>query len=190
MRAGEHARMHDYVEVATQAQLDKAVKNGDIPVCRKGFFSAYDSATVDATPYVAIHKFGTGPKVKGGVVIDVPTTFESVAQWCDYYGVKQSRGRLTVFKGVDANLVSSHGMQYEPGSTVTAPDWDAGEWCGNGLHFSPRAFLTHRYTEAVRYLACTVKASDVTLLGDKIKAPSCKVLHEVDIDGERVPANV
>ena len=55
--------------------------------------------------------------------------------------------------------------------------------------------LARRYHHAdtTRFLACSVKASDVVVISghdvpDKVKVPALKVLHEVDVDGERVAA--
>ena len=39
---------------------------------------------------------------------------------------------------------------------------------------------------ATRFVACRIKLADAAPLGDKIKARSCVVLHEVTIDGEQV----
>jgi hypothetical protein len=40
--------MRDYVDVTTQDELDRVVAEGNIPVCREGFFIARGSATVRA----------------------------------------------------------------------------------------------------------------------------------------------
>jgi hypothetical protein len=203
-----------YIDVTTQTQLDKVVAAGDIPVCRgNGTFiasgsttvrasgsttvhasgsttvRAYGSTTIESSPAVAVQKFGRHVKAKGGVIIEVPTSFASVAEWAAYYGVKLSRGRIVVFKAVDDTFRSPHGATYTPGTITTAPDWSPREECGNGLHFSPRAFMATSYNyDATKYVACSVKASEAVLLGDKLKAPSCKVLHEVDLDGVEVSA--
>jgi len=57
------------------------------------------------------------------------------------------------------------------------------------LHFgrSPRA--AHVYYSGdgpPRFLACEIDLSESVPLDDKIKARSCRVLHEVDLDGNEV----
>lgn len=155
----------EFVNVKSQAELDKAVKNGDIPVCREGFFTAYDSATVEASKFVAVQRhagrYGT-PSVTGGVLIDVPE-IKTAQDFIDFYGLEVKRDWATVYKLVDADFKSGHGAVYTPGTTTSCPDWDA-------------------------YVECQVKVSEIVLLGDKIKAPSCKCVREVDEDGEPVVA--
>lgn len=63
--------------------------------------------------------------------------------------------------------------------------------CGQGLHFSPHPFMATTYhPEATRWLACKVKVDECVELGNKIEAPRCKVLHEVDEDGRVIAAEV
>ena len=81
-----------------------------------------------------------------------------------------------------------------PGTTVEAPDWDGGNHeCGGGLHFcgDPAACDLFRDKEGDRYVACEVAVADIVVHAradypDKIKAPRCKALYEVDRDGNRI----
>src|SRR5437588_430274 len=96
---------------------------------------AQDSSTVVAAKLVAVHR-SNGPRdratVDGGVVIDVhqPTT---PTDWCDYHGVPIRDGLVTLFKAVDDDFRSDHGVAYVPGTQPAAPDWDGGAGeCGGG----------------------------------------------------------
>jgi hypothetical protein len=153
---------------------------------------AYGSATVRASKYVAIHKYGTTPVVVGGVVIDVPDLDNcDAATWIDYYAAKSAdadaRDDVVLYKALDGGLVSGHGFAYPIGETVTCDDFNDVRVCGNGLHFGPTPRHARRYHQAAtRYVACAVKADQIIPLGDKVKAPSCRVLHEVDIDAQQL----
>ena len=58
---------------------------------------------------------------------------------------------------------------------------------GDWVEVTTQAELSARYYDgATKFVAVRVKAADIVPLGDKVKVPSCKVLHEVDIHGERV----
>ena len=153
---------------------------------------AYESATVEATCRVAIHKHSNGPKINGGVLIEVPDlTKLTPAEWCDYYGVEVKRNQATLYKAVDDNLTTRHaqraGITYTVGVKISASDWDATPECGGGLHVSPRPWLARRYHEqATRYVAVKCKVSDLVVVADKCKVPTLTVLYECDEDGERL----
>ena len=153
---------------------------------------AWDSSSVVASKYVAVHLHSQRVTLTGsGHVIDMTALdYHDPQTWVDLNGGKVTRGRLTVFKGVDADLKSAYKMHYPIGQTVTAPDWKPTEDCGNGLHFSPSPISTEAYCTPKRYLECTVKLSEIVPLGDKIKAPSCKVVREVDRWGDPIVPGV
>lgn len=206
----------DYIEVGSQGELDKAIADGNIPICRKGFFTAsdsasvwasgsasveaygsasvwaYGSASVRASQFVAVHRFGTAPQVTGGVVIQVPER-KTADEWIGYYGLDIEDGHVVLYKAVDDRYLSGHGADYTPGLTVTAEDFEAHTDCGNGLHFGPRPFMAKRYHDAAtKYVACRVKVEDIVVIrsyggpSDKVKARSCEALFECDEDGERL----
>ncbi|HET7408217.1 MAG TPA: hypothetical protein VFJ21_13920 [Mycobacteriales bacterium] len=184
----------DLVEVTTQQQLDQAVADGNIPVCRRGFFAAFGQATVRASKFVAVHRNGDTAKVNGGVLIQIPP-LDTPADWLDYYGVEHD-DTAVLFKAVDGDYRSRHGATYTPGSMVECDDWDSVPACVGGLHLCARPFMAARYQEnAKRFLACRVKVSDVVVIdndsgtADKVKVPRLEVLFEVDEDGERVEAD-
>ena len=120
----------------------------------------------------------------GAVILKTPKDVESLEDWIDYYGLKGTRAKIVVFKLVHDDLQSEHGALYEIGTKVTAECWSSEPFCGGGLHFSPSPSATHRYGKGTRYLRCEVLRKDVVLLGDKLKAKACKVICEVDVDGE------
>ena len=81
---------------------------------------------------------------------------QTAQEWCDHYGVEVEDGVATLYKAVDADFNSYHGMSYRPGTQPQAPDWDGGEEeCGGGIHLSPRPGLAlPRTYGARRFVAC------------------------------------
>ena len=151
---------------------------------------AHGQATVTAAGYVTVYQHSNAAKISGGRIIKIPETM-TVTEWADFTGTPVvDDGHLVVFKAVDADLISGHGMKYEPGATVTAPDFNTVAECGNGLHFSPHPLLAASYlfADAKRFLACRVALGDVVVLDNtKVKARTCVVLYEVTPDGDRMP---
>jgi len=168
--------MSEFVNVTTQADLERVVAEGNVPVCRSGFFRAFGSATVHASKFVAIHHHGDGPNVTGGVLIQVPE-IATAKDWCDYFAVKVTRGQAVLFKAVGRDFRSGHGAEYAPGGKTECDDWNPRPVCGGGLHFSPRPFLALRYSDGPRFVACRVRVADLVVIPgfggvpDKAKAP-------------------
>uniref|UniRef100_UPI001963BE56 DUF7666 domain-containing protein n=1 Tax=Leifsonia aquatica TaxID=144185 RepID=UPI001963BE56 len=152
------------------------------------------SATVRASAYVAVHLFSARVTHAGGVIIDVSAIDRSdVTQWAAYHGTDIQDGEVIVYKAVDDDLKSGRGFAYPIGETVTAPDWDPRDACGNGLHLSPRPHhARYYYSTATRFLKCAVKLTDLTIIDGngtsvpKLKAKTVRVLAEVDIDGNPI----
>ena len=151
---------------------------------------AYGSSTVEASRYVAVHLFEGTAHVEGGVVIDVRGRNDSGAAWCDYHGAEVSdAGSAVLCKAVRDDWCTGRGPQwtYQPGSTVVAEDFAPTRACGNGLHLCPTPRGSRRYlTDATRFVAVEVAVDDIVPLDDKCKVPSCRVLYEVDVDGQPV----
>ena len=155
---------------------------------------AWESAHVEASQYVAIHRHSPAAVVIGGTVIEVkrPTT---PIEWAAFYGATINGHVLTLYKAVRDDYRSSHGLLYQPGSTVEAPDWDAGgAECGGGLHFSPHPAMALEFDgEATRFLACPVALEDIRAprqddaYPHKLKAQrTCGPVYEVDRTGKAI----
>ena len=177
--------------VATQAELDRAVAAGDVACCCKGgSFTAsdsatvwaYDSATVRASKWVAIHDHGPRTSLHGGVIITVPhpTTAE---EWCEYRGVEVVDGIATLYKAVRDDWRSKNGADYSPGATPEAADWDGGKKeCGGGLHFCASPHEAGGFDPAhTRYVACPVRV-------DEMRAPRTGDMSPAKIKARRVVA--
>ena len=202
----------DFIEVKTQAELEKVTARGDVAVVTSGNFwaygsasvraygsasvTAYGSASVRASQYVPVqvhpNTWGDKVKVKGGILIELPV-IDTVEKWLEFHDVTVKRGNAVLFKAVDKNFKSPHGTYYTPGSKPTAPDWDGGAAeCGGGLHFCAFPHIAAAYnSNATRYVGCPVKVSDIVLHADgdtqKVKAPRVSgKCFEVDINGDPV----
>jgi hypothetical protein len=156
--------------------------------------TAYNSASVTASQYVAVHLHSKRVTINGGVVIDITNLDRTqIETWADYHGAEIIDGEVIVHKAVDTNLKSHRGFAYPIGETVECPDWEAGDFCGNGLHLSPRPHhaLTY-FEEATRFLRCAVPLGELTIIDGnssgtpKLKARVVRVLAEVDIDGNLI----
>ena len=105
-----------------------------------------------------------------------PLGLSDPAAWVAYHGI--------------ATKVAGQGhtpTTYAIGSTVEATDWDPDPECGPGLHFSPTPSHASLYYQGIgepRFLACEVDVASLVPLGNKCKAPSCRVLREVDIHAD------
>ena len=112
--------------------------------------------------------------------------------WVAYHGIATKDGVAVVYKAVSQELVAGQlhtPTTYTIGSTVEATDWDPDPGCGPGLHFSPTPSHASLYYQGIgepRFLACEVDVASLVPLGNKCKAPSCRVLHEVDQFGAPV----
>ena len=156
---------------------------------------AWGDSHVNATPWVTVHRHSTTTTVTGGIIIDI-TSFDlsDPAVWTAHHGIVAQDGAATVYKAVSRGLVAGQGQvptTYAIDSTVEATDWDPDPECGPGLHFSPTPFHASLYYQGIgepRFLACEVDVASLVPLGNKCKAPSCRVLHEVDQFGDPVAA--
>ena len=154
---------------------------------------AWGSSHVEASSLVAVHQHSTDSKVSGGVVIVVKAP-KTPAEWCEYYGARIEDGHAILFKGVDENFKSPHGICYAPGTMPTAPDWDGGKHeCGGGLHFSPSPLATLEFNaSAKRFIACPIKLEEIAVhpkpsYPNKVKAPRvAKPCYEVDRYGNAI----
>jgi hypothetical protein len=158
---------------------------------------ARESAHVVASRFVAVHQHSDRATITGGVLIKVdrPTTAEG---WCEFYGVPVTTdGIATLYKAVDQQYRSGHGLLYAPGTRPEAPDWDGGDQeCGGGLHFSPHPTMALAFADGnSRFVACPVALVDMRApraddsMPEKIKARRvCGPVVEVDRRGRPMPA--
>ena len=159
---------------------------------------ASDSSTVRAGRYVAVHLHSQRVTLSGGVVIDMTAIDRAdAATWCDLHGVDVlGDGKAIVAKCVDEAFNAGHShtlTAYRPGTVVEASDWSPRPVCGGGLHFGPTpgAAMDSAWGPLgpdARWVLCEVDLSEAVGVGNKLKARSCRVLHEVDARGNAVPA--
>jgi hypothetical protein len=144
---------------------------------------------VEAAEGVSVVRHGAGVAVSAPVQ-SVPRV-GAAWQWCAYYGVEVRDGVATLYKAVEDDYRSYHGISYRPGTEPVAPDWDGGaQECGSGLHFSPLpTFALARADDVMRFVACPVRVEDIVvhpngLYPDKVKARAvCGPVYEVREDG-------
>jgi len=151
---------------------------------------AYDSATVTAGTHVPVHDHGPSVKITGGIPISVRHITNPKA-WCEFHGLTVDRGKVTVFKAVEADWRGGRkvdGVTYAPGDKPEAPDWVKNGSCGEGLNFVARPWEGDRYLNepAAHYVACVVRVSEMAVIDQgKVKARRVVApIVECDIDGE------
>ena len=156
---------------------------------------ARDSSNVEAGKYVSVHLHSQCVTLTGdGHVIDLTTIdFDDPAVWCEFHGVTVEDGIAYLYKAVNQQWTTDRGMDYSPGSTPEAADWDA-TWrdCGRGLHFCDHPIKSlgflGGYAKDARFLKVGVRLDEMVTLGDKVKARRVVVACvEVDRYGKPVP---
>jgi len=152
--------------------------------------TAYGSSTVTAGTLVPVHDHGPSVKITGGIPISVRHITNPKA-WCEFHGLTVERGKVTVFKAVEADWrggTKRDGITYAPGDKPEAPDWAKNGSCGEGLHFVARPWEGDRYLNdaPAHYVACVVRVSEMAVI-DQGKVKCRRVvapITECDIDGE------
>jgi hypothetical protein len=154
-----------------------------------------DNSKATVGKLVSVHLYSQRATFEGGVLIDLTgIDLSDPTQWAEYHGVKIEDDKLLVYKAVNSELTSDHGMEYPLGEIVTAPDWDGQDRCAGGLHFGPtprHALEYHSGRADVRFLLCAVPADATVGITDQYATPKCKarecvVISEVDIDGKAI----
>jgi hypothetical protein len=171
----------------------RAYGSSQVRACGSSQVTACDSSQVTATKYVAVTQQDKQAKIKGGVLIKLPT-IRTAHQWCDFYDVPIKAGIAILYKALRNNYKTSRGFLYAPNTTPSAPDWDGGEQeCGGGLHFSPKPFMALAFdNEATKFMACPVLVKEIKVhknpsFPGKVKAPRIfKPCYEVDINGNKL----
>ena len=121
--------MNDLVEVTTQAEFDKAVADGNIPVCRNGFFSARGSATVRACDSATVQAWGSATVRAWGSATVRACDSATVRAWGS--ATVQAWGSATVRAGRFV-AVTRHGetAKVNGGVLIQVPPCDEpAEWC-------------------------------------------------------------
>lgn len=114
---------------------------------------------------------------------------EEVQRWLDRKGIKISPYRtVRLIKVVESDGRSNRSgptgrIEYTPGTTVTAPDYDRVPGCGNGLHFAATAQEAQSIVGCrnPRFLVCDVDVETLVVIRDginKVKAEFCHVRFE------------
>ena len=190
-------------ECRTQAGCDKALQDGALPVLigagvwfiiqGSAHVEARESAHVEASCCVSVHRHGAMTTVTGGVQIMVPVP-RTPTEWCEFYGVAVKKGVAILFKAVRDDYRSAYGLLYAPGTTPEASDWDGGvAECGGGLHFSFHPTAARVFDDsATRYVACPIALEDIAVHPDalypsKVKARRvARPIWECDAQGQPI----
>ena len=179
-------------EIRDSSQV-RACDSSQVTAYGSSQVTAYGSSQVTATKYVAVTQQDKQAKIKGGVLIKLPT-IRTAHQWCDFYDVPIKAGIAILYKALRNDYKTSRGFLYAPNTTPSAPDWDGGEQeCGGGLHFSPKPFMALAFdNEATKFMACPVLVKEIKVhknpsFPGKVKAPRIfKPCYEVDINGNKL----
>ena len=153
---------------------------------------AYDLATVRATPLVPVHAHGPHVTITGGIPVSARHITNPKA-WCEFHGLDVARGKVTVYKAVEADWQGGHkhgGITYAPGGKPEAPDWRKDRGCGGGLHFVARPWEGDIYLSGApaHYVACVVRVSEMAVIDiGKVKARRVvEPIVECDLDGNPI----
>ena len=191
-RESSHVMAREWSHVIARGSSHvEAWESSHVTAWGSSHVKAWESSRVEASTYTAVHIHSQNVTLNStGAVVDCTAIdLSDVTTWCNYYGIKTNDGKAIVYKGVDNDLVAGHRYiptTYSIGATVTASDWKNTTDCGYGLHFSPSPAATKTYHDAQRFLACEIDLENLVPLDDKCKAPSARVLYEVDVFGNRI----
>lgn len=152
---------------------------------------AWSFATIRASSHVIVHRHSDEATISGGIVIDHTQKYLDPLEWCAWHDVPVTEGKALLHKAVGDVWTTESYYDYQPvyspGSVLEAPDWIDDNNCGGGLHFSPRPWEARSYyLNTTHFVVVEVDVADLRpILGltPKAKAPRCRVLYEVDVDG-------
>ena len=203
--------------VQTQAELDKAIADKvdwieirspkgvwlEVRAYDPSTVTAYGSSTVTASgsstvtagSHTAVHLHSADVHLTGGVIIDhTKIDLSDAKAWCDYHGVKVSRGIATLYKAVNDRWTTARGTDYSPGTKPKCDDWQDTDTCGQGLHFGPTPVHALYYNpDASKFVAVGVRLSELRpISGGTAKAKAPRVVRacvQVDEAGREVGAS-
>ena len=103
----------------------------------------------------------------------------------NFNAYKPKEGHILVLKSLPSDLVAARehvegGFKWPKKGKVTAPDWDKGRWCGNGLHgwkWGAGDASLRVTDDDAKWLILSVKEADIVELDGKIKFPTCQILY-------------
>ena len=150
------------------------------------------SHVVAISPYVSILAESKDTLLTGGYILGNKVL--TAKEWLSACNVTIKSGKVILYKRIDEDWTSQKGVSYTIGGITTAPDWDvtSKDECGKGLHFCPTPAQTNIFRENGIYIACEVFVKDIASLPafaecpDKIRARACKVLYQVDENGNKL----
>lgn len=161
---------------------DRVYASGGAVIQNHGYDNSNIVSAVGAVVQVDDRRRGAEPVPAGAVM--APRGPRTLGEWMAQRAVRTTDDglRAIVYKAVNENLHSGWDFHYPIGEKVAAPDWNPIADCGQGLHFCATPMEAERYYGlAERYLECEVPVDSVVFLeDDKIKAPWCLVIREVD----------
>jgi len=120
---------------------------------------------------------------------------KSIEEWCERNLIEINNGKFLVYKATDINYQTQDNFKYTIGKIVTDPQWNpsTGIECGFGLHFCYDPIACEQFNDRPgHYLLCEVDVKNVAFFKGtpvypaKIRAKSCKVICEVDRNGNRI----
>ncbi len=166
--------------------------NSSVEAWGNVFIRLFSAIKIKASAHVVILKHGKAKSIKGGIKLNayIPKTPK---EWCEFYGAKVRRGVAILFKALDNEFNSRWSMNYSPGTTPEAPDWNGEQECGGGLHFSPCPSMAKYFNSSARkFVACHVKLDEIAIHPDGKYPEKCKAkrvykpCYEVDIQGNAI----
>src|SRR3990167_4215754 len=193
-RESSHVEARESSHVVAGGSLHvEAWESSHVEAWENVFIRLFSALKIEASASVVIMLHGKAKTITGGKKIKATKPATAIA-WCKFHGVTVNAGVALLYKAVDADYKSPHGMSYAPKTRPKAEDWDDGKAeCGGGLHFSPTpGHALSFHNAARRFIACGVKVSEIVVHPDgsypeKIKAPRVSgACYEVDRYGKKV----
>lgn len=200
-------------EAKTQKEFEELSKLGDWVYVTSGSWMAREQSHVEAwgqshvvaweqshvvaiSPHVSILAKSKDAMLTGGYILGDKVL--TAKEWLSACSVKIKNGKVILYKRIGEDWVSQKDVSYKVGEITAAPDWDATskEECGRGLHFCPTVAQTIRFRDNGIFIACEVDVKDIASLPafaeypDKIRARACKVLYQVDEEGNKIEKEV
>jgi len=201
------ARGSSYVEAWGSSHVEAwgsshvvARGNSRVVARESSYVEAWESSHVEAwersyveghSPYTTILAKSAAALLSGGYILG--NKILTSKEWLCACSIPIKKGKVVLFKSLNKDWTTLHGVSYKVGEVTIAPDWDAsfGSECGRGLHFSPTVAQAKIFREDGIFVACEVAIKDMASLPafaqypDKIRARACKVLYQVNDESKK-----